>query len=445
MKAALFLSTALALLLASDGRAQEAPSTRLPDKVGEKQASDAQAGNEKKFPLKIHGFLLGDGAVRTTGERPLKGEGGDFVLGEGRLRLDISGATGSGKGYLTVKGDVFYDAIAKEIDTDLREGYAGYSRGPLDLRVGRQIVTWGVGDLFFINDVFPKDWESFFSGRPMEYLKLGVDGVHIRYSGRSLNAELAAVPFFKPDNLPSSRRFFFFDPFAAVPNQREDEPAVSAANTEIALRVYRRLADFDVSAYVYRGHWRTPGVRLDDPVSPRTATRFYPQLSLYGASAQRGFFGGVLSLEAGYYDSRQDRSGDEPAIPNSQWRMLAGYQREMSQDFTAGVQVYGEIMSDYQGYRDSLPAGAPRQDRFRVVVSTRLTRLLKYQTWTLSLFAAFSPTDNDYFLQPEVSHRVTDNLSASLGANVFGGSSETTFFGQLTKSDNVFFRVRFDF
>lgn len=445
MKAVLFLSTALVLLVASASSAQELPSTRERAKVGEEQASDAQGGKEKKFPFRIHGFLLGDVAVRTTGERPPNGEGGDFVLGEGRLRLDISGATGSGKGHFTVKGDLFYDAIAKEANGELREGYAGYASGPLDLRLGRQIITWGVGDLFFINDVFPKDWESFFSGRPMEYLKLGVDGVRVRYSGGALNAELAIVPSFTPDNMPSARRFFFFNPFDGAPNQSEDKPAVNAANTEIALRVYRRLADFDLSAYVYRGHWRTPGVRLADLGSTPTATRFYPGLSVYGASAQRGLFVGVLSLEAGYYDSREDRRGTDPTIPNSQFRLLAGYQRELSQDFTAGFQGYGEFMSDYRDYSGSLSAGAPRQDRFRGVFSTRLTRLLNYQTWTLSLFGAFSPTDKDYFLQPEVSRRVSDNLSASLGANIFGGSSKTTFFGQLTKSDNVFCRVRFDF
>lgn len=405
----------------------------------------AQAGKQKKFPVDIHGFLLGDIAIRTTGERPLKGEGGDFVLGEGRLRLDISGATGSGKSYFLVKGDVFHDAVAKEFEADLREGYVGYTTGPLDLRLGRQIITWGVGDLFFVNDVFPKDWESFFSGRPMEYLKPGIDGMRARYSRRSLNAEFVAIPFFTPDNLPTARRFFFFDPFAAVPDQREEKPAARLANTEIALRVYRSLADFDVSVYAYRGYWRTPGILPDYLIAPTTATRFYPELSSYGASAQRGVFGGVLSLETGYYDSRQDRRGNDPAVPNSQWRLLAGYQRELARDFTAGVQAYAELMEKHDAYRASLPTGMPRQDRIRGVVSTRLTQLLKYQTWTLSFFAAYSPSDRDYFLQPEVSHKVIDNLTLSLGANVFGGKSEAAFFGQFGKSDNVFFRVRFDF
>jgi len=40
---------------------------------------------------------------------------------------------------------------------------------------------------------------------------------------------------------------------------------------------------------------------------------------------------------------------------------------------------------------------------------------------------------------------VIDSLTLSLGANIFGGKNEAAFFGQLGKSDNVFFRARFDF
>ena len=249
MQVFFFLSVALVLLPGSPAVAQEPPAPAPPA-----ASDDAQAGKQKKFPVDIHGFLLGDIAIRTTGERPLKGEGGDFVLGEGRLRLDVSGATSSGKSYFLVKGDLFHDAIAKDFEADLREGYVGYARGPLDLRLGRQIITWGVGDLFFVNDVFPKDWESFFSGRPMEYLKPGINGLRVRHSGRSLNAEFVAIPFFTPDTLPSARRFFSFDPFAAVPDQREEKPAARAGNTEIAVRLYRNLADFDISIYAYRGY-----------------------------------------------------------------------------------------------------------------------------------------------------------------------------------------------
>ena len=108
-----------------------------------------EAQTKKNFPLQVHGFLLGTGAVRTTGMRPPGGVGGDFVLGETRLRIDATGATNGGAGFLQFKGDLFHDAVENRLDGEIREGYAGFTAGELDVRVGRQIVTWGVGDLFF--------------------------------------------------------------------------------------------------------------------------------------------------------------------------------------------------------------------------------------------------------------------------------------------------------
>ena len=51
-------------------------------------------------------------------------------------------------------------------DWELREAYLKFRLpGDIDLKVGRQILTWGTGDLLFINDLFPKDWNSFLLGR----------------------------------------------------------------------------------------------------------------------------------------------------------------------------------------------------------------------------------------------------------------------------------------
>jgi hypothetical protein len=267
----------------------------------------------------------------------------------------------------------------------------------------------------------------------------------MRYSSEAASADFLAVPFFTADALPSAERFVLADPLSAVPIQEEVTPGARFSNTELALRFYRQVAGFDASLYAYRGFWRTPAVLLDNPVSPTRATRFFPDLRVFATSAQRSLRGGILGMEAGYYDSRQDSRGDDPSVPNSQWRLLVGYQRQPWQDFTIGVQAYGEALEDYEAYLGSLPAGSSPQDRIRAVVSVRLTRWLDYQAWKLSLFTAYSPTDEDYFLQPEISHKVTDAFSASLGANIFGGRTATSFFGQLEKSDNVFLTARFDF
>lgn len=394
--------------------------------------------------LETHGFLLLNYSARTTDDRPTQSDS-DFLLGEERLRLDVSVWADGIEASARFKGDLFHDAVDGETELDAREAYVDYTTGALDLRLGRQIATWGVGDLLFINDVFPKDYVSFFSGRPLEYLKIGVDGARIRYSGEAVNAEFIVIPFFTPDTLPTIDRFFLHDPLASLTNRSETEPTSTYDNTELALRLYRRAGTFDVAAYLYKGFWRSPGMRTNDPIVPSQVDLFYPRLNVYGASAQGSALSGILSLEAGYYDSREDRDGDDPTVPNSQSRFLIGYQRQLQRDLTIGVQYYAEVMADHGKYKQSLPAGFPVQRRYRDTVTLHIEQLLKHQTVRLALFTFYSPADEDYLVQPKVNYRLSDKLAATLGVNLFGGQKDTTFLGQLDKNDNIYITVRFDF
>ena len=278
-------------------------------------------GNEN---IELHGFILGNFTGRTTGLQPGSGEGDDFIFADERFRLDINTWSNSVEASGRIKVDFFQDTLSGKSGLELREAYIDYTTGDFDFRVGRQIATWGVGDLLFINDTSPKDWMSFFSGRPLEYLKLGVDGFRARYSSKTLNTDLMIIPFFEPDILPNPERFFQFNPFKAIPSTIEKRPESTYENTELALRLYRKIGDFDLSGYAYKGFWRTPGMRPDAFASPTVATAFYPELFVYGFSAQKSALGGVLSFENGYYHSRDDNDGDDPTITNSQIRFLFG-------------------------------------------------------------------------------------------------------------------------
>ncbi|HTL51794.1 MAG TPA: hypothetical protein VL860_04370, partial [Planctomycetota bacterium] len=196
--------------------------------VGFAGVASLSAGDDTS--IELHGFFLGDYAVRTTGLRT--GQPGDpspadsdYPLAEERFRIDLTASDDTIDAGVRIKLDVFHDDLTGAVDLDLREGYFRYTWEAFDFRLGRQIVTWGVGDLVFINDVFPKDWISFFAGRPLEYLKVGVDGLRVRYSSDPINIEALAIPVFQPDQVPTADRFFFYDPFAAVTNRVEKRPA----------------------------------------------------------------------------------------------------------------------------------------------------------------------------------------------------------------------------
>jgi len=390
--------------------------------------------------ISLHGFLQGNYSADTTTRNP---DGGSFKVAEERLQLKLDAS--KDPFHIFIKADGWYDHISQLWDSDLREGYVDYTSGKWDARIGRQIITWGVGDLLFINDVFPKDYEAFFSGRPLEYLKEGIDGAKIGVYPGFASFELVAIPFFTPNTFPSSGRFWLFDPMPAVTDREKVEPAVTLGNTELAARAYRDIAGFDASLYAYRGFWRQPSMIPDKVMMPTKLTLFYPKLSVYGGSLQGRALDGVLSLEAGYYNSREDRGGTNPAIPNSEARFLIGYQRQLWEDFTVGLQYYVEYMSNYSAYQGSLPYGFPRTPRYYDLTSVRLTQFFVHQTLRLSFFAFYSPAVGDYLLNPEIKYNFTDHIWAAIGANIFGGGNKASQFGQLDKDDNAYVQVRYEF
>lgn len=389
--------------------------------------------------ISINGFLQGNYSL---GTRP-NPDGGDFKWAEEILQLKLDASRGSF--HLFIKTDASFDHIDEEAGLDLRESYIDYTASQWDIRIGRQVITWGLGDLIFINDVFPKDYEAFFSGRPLEYLKKGIDGVKIGLYPGFASFELIAIPFFEPNNFPDTKRFRMFDPMPFIFDRKEIEPAETVKNTEIAVRVYRDIAGFDTSVYFYKGFFRQPGMIPDNAEIPSKLTLFYPKLSVYGASLQGRALDGVLSLEAGYYDSRQDRKGTDPMMPNSQTRFLLGYQRQMWEDFTVGLQYYGIYMHDYSDYKSNLPPGFPAMRRFQDLLTVRLTQFLMHQTIRLSLFSFYSPSDRDYMINPEVKYSFSDHIWAAAGANIFGGGENWSQFGQLDSNDNLYIQVRYEF
>lgn len=400
--------------------------------------------NAQEFEL--HGFVQTNFSLRISDVGEARTPQGkslpDYLLGDERVQLEITHSEGAA--LLQGKIDLFYDAIDKQTHLDVREAYIDLTFGKFDIRAGRQIITWGVGDLVFINDVFPKDWVAFLSGQPLQYLKFGSDAININFFPEFASIQMITIPFYQADILPRGERLMAFDPFPTLTNRKEVQPATSFKNTQIAARLYRYLGNLDVSLYFYRGFWGSPPAMTVD-FDHILLTFTHPRLNVYGGSLQGAFLNGVLSLEGGFYDSRDDAKGTNPGIENSQIRLLVGYQRVFGDNFTIGLQYYGEKIQKFSQYKESLPPGFPQRKELRHTLSLRLTQFLKYQTVRLSFFTFYSPNEEDYYLNPEVRYELGDNVWLALGGIFLGGKKDHTFFGQFEKNDNVYFVLRYGF
>jgi len=172
----------------------------------------------------------------------------------------------------------------------------------------------------------------------------------------------------------------------------------------------------------------------------------YPKLNLYGASIRGPLLGGIIWLESGFYDSRDDADGTDPLMPNSQLAGLFGFERQVATNLTANVQWQVEHMLDYDLYRmQNEAAGRYVRDEARHLVTSRITKLLADELLTLSGFVFFSPTDKDTYVRLSASYKYSDEITLAAGANIFDGKYEATDFGQFQKNDNAYLKVTYGF
>ncbi len=361
------------------------------------------------------------------------------------LRWRLESRWQPGKATIAFKADAGYDGIENDWVIDVRDLTLAFAIGSgADVKIGRQVQTWGTGDLVFLNDLFPKDFVSFFSGRDDEYLKAPGNSLRITRYSPAVNIDFAWTPVFEPDIYLTGERYSFFSPLAGgnvAPNPPLSaiEPGESLSNGEFALRLFRTVSGREYAVYAYRGYFKQPNA-----LTPALEATFAPMSSL-GASLRQPVGPGLFNTEVSYYDSRDDRDGDDPLLPNDQFRFLLGYEWEAKPNFTVALQYYLEWILDHDALIANSPFPQYEPDEIRHLITNRLTYRANRDKYTWSLFTFFSPSDRDVYLRPVFTYRHSDSWSLTTGANFFDGRDEHTFFSQLQDASNIYLRLKYNY
>ncbi|MDN3651822.1 hypothetical protein QWY77_03455 [Thalassotalea ponticola] len=368
-------------------------------------------------------------------------------ISELRVRLDAAYSTDA----LTVnaKIDALADMLLNDNDYDVRELNIGFSpTAQTDVIAGRQVITWGTGDYLFLNDLFAKDWQSFFAGRDDAYLKAPNDALRVLHYAKSFTLDVVYAPEFHADNYIRGERFSFYSPVEQAVVAPSEFNVLDSDSEQYAMRLAATQNGIEYALYGYKGVWTTPMGSSVEP--PFAGYSYFPSLNSYGASMRRPAFGGLFNTEVAVYNSLDDSQGDNPFVANDQIRFLLGYEREVIANTTASVQFYLEHTQDYQALKQAhnqtpMLASTPLIDQNRQVLTLRLTSRAMQQALTTTLFVFYSPTDQDAYIKPSISYRVNDNWQLATGANVFVGEQQVTFFGQHKANSNIWLRARYNF
>jgi len=380
----------------------------------------------------------------------------EFSIGEARLQMNyqhkVEGLT------LNCKVDFVLDPVLDKYPIKIKEGTGFLELRELnvsiiptdfiDIIIGRQTLSWGTGDLLFINNLFPKDYNSLYIGRDESYFDAPTDAIKIGFYSLFANLDIVYVPWFDPDRTPTGERLSYYNQHIGERVGQNDildlnKPDDLFDDSEWSTRLYNTFGDFELAIYTYNGYWKRPG-----GFEPGTWKGIYPKLNVYGFSAQGPIARGVACFEMGLYESKNDKAGKNPYINNSQLRMLFGYRFDMPGQMQLSTQYYIEIMRDHKKYQENLSLIFPEEvpeDEGRHVITVRLTRQMIDPNIHMSFLVYYCPTDTDMYVRPAMQYRFDDNITFLAGANFFVGNEDHTFWGQYERNSNIYGGLQYRF
>lgn len=462
-----FLLAALATpALAEDDFAEESSDFESDD-FAEDSGSEAEVSG-----LEFTGFLelQQGGNINTPGPQT-----NQVFMDSRRFRLQTSRSGASGAFY--VKLDLVEDNVTNQSEVDVREARIKLTPFEwMDLSLGKQVNTWGVADMLFINDLFPKNWVANFLGQSMEDMKDSANSYRMTTYFGNTTFDLVYHPEFAPDTTPTGCRFAVYNPNVLLDSTQSKLVTDTSTcgvktdtgrdtgkynDSETAARLQLKAGDFDLALYTYDGFYKNPkGLTYDGS----TLSGYYPALHVNGLSAEGQLGPGIFTFEAGLYDSKEDTDGDNAFIENSATKTLVGYRLDMAAWFSFGLQAYQETMANYANYETSIvtlyqnfgmtAAQAKLQDAYiyrkeevHNTYTLRMTFKVQQETLWINTFVYARPEDHDNLVKFDVTKRVDNNLELAMGTNIFGGDANYADreFGMFQDQDNAFMRVRYNY
>ena len=430
--------------------------------------------------VSINGYLQTDNRLRT--------ENNEFSWNENRLNLQLEGAPSDQYHYFSeirLRGFGFPD-VNQSSDLQLpeknkvyrwglefREAYVdlyGFGSENLDVRIGRQIVSWGTADAFNpTSNISPDDLEDIYNFGQ----RLGTNAINANYYWRdNLTVNGIFVPIFTPATLPSGDFSGAFAPPMELPpgliaRYLSDVVILPdrtiSKSSQYALKVASNLFTYDVSLSYFKGQDDFPIASnvTFTPVDTMgtmdiSTVLMYPEVGVIGGDfagsiGSVGVWGeGALTypkkvsmitispsfITPGQMDTIQTTAlDDEPYL-----KFVLGGDYTFKNGLYFNTQyIRGFIhergkgtLNDYFSFRLEKKF---LNDELKVVP---IGGAIAINNW--------DDVENNYGLvyAPEVVYYFSDNVELSLGAFILDGKGENLF-GSIKDKDEIYLKVKVTF
>ena len=390
---------------------------------------------DNSLRIQVKGFLDTYHAARTEDKA-------DWMASRTRARGEVKLEKGAAS--LFVSMNATYNAILKDrTGLELREAYLAYAKGNLDLRVGRQIVVWGVADALRLTDcVSPCDYTEFLA-QDYDDIRMPVNALRTRYTWRSVTFEAICNPVADFFILPTDRHnpWALTLPSAPLPytiDLESGKPEKRLRNMEYGGRITTNLSGIDFSLSVLRTWNKMPALSLtvSDNGKSLLVKGEYRRMTMLGADCSLPVGQFVLRGEAAcYFDEAQSRGVGKDVVCRNTYNILAGVDWYPGNDWNFSAQYCHKYTA---GNLDGLSVY-----RHAALATARISKELMRNTLKLSTFAYIDVTNGGIFNRFSASYSLNDQIELTAGYDYF--HADKGKFQMYSKNSEAWVKMKYSF
>ncbi len=334
-------------------------------------------------------------------------------------------------------------------NAEIREAYGDFFFKKVDLRIGKQIVRWGVIEGFRLTDALnPIDFNEFILRELTDrYIPLWMLKTDTYLQNMTLQfVWIPELVFHQPAPAGSEFEQFQFPPGLETP------PKIFL-NTEVGLRLSTYLKGFDLGFSYFDGWDDFPtasqtifgfGPASSGPSSGDTPR--YHRIHTFGFTFTKGLGNELIKGEFAYVHGRSFgtfSSATQAEIKRPQVKYGLGWDTRIAYGIDTFIQFSQQWIVNHQNeiIADELDSGA----------SLVLRKKMMNEALLLKLLVIYMLNNKEALIRPRATYRQSDHLTLSLGVDIFEGKEgniqqdDFRFIGFFDKNDRIFTEIRYSF
>ncbi len=329
------------------------------------------------------------------------------------------------------------------------EAFLDLYLGPVDIRAGYQIYSWGVADLYNPTDKLnPRDYIDI-----LNYEKEGILSLKVGYSFSNWTLEGIWIPLPEESYLPQPGWRFFEMPGASqglppaiVSDLIALRPGKSIRNPQFAARLRGTAGRFDLGFSYFYGLATVPqrevSVGTFNPVDNTvtvTVTEVFPREHTVGANMATTIKKLGLHLETA------------AVFPKDTGRDIGSADQFRFNYVVGGNYTWSDVISDHdirffldfthEIHRDEKSTNLSRI--FQLSLLSRLEYIVS-DDLKITLSGAYNFDDRDYIIRPRIEWGFYEGFTLTAGADFLGGPSGS-FFDLFEEDDRGYAWLKYEF